>query len=82
MWAQPLGGEDPLEEGMATHSGVLAWRSQRGLAGCSPRGRTESVTPEGLSMHARTHSWLPTTTNKLQSTLHGKQSKTERNITV
>ena len=23
---QPLGGEDPLEEGMATHSSVLAWR--------------------------------------------------------
>ena len=26
MWVQSLGGEDPLEEGMATHSGVLAWR--------------------------------------------------------
>ena len=25
-WAQPLGGEDLLEEGMATHSSVLAWR--------------------------------------------------------
>ena len=23
---QSLGWEDPLEEGMATHSGVLAWR--------------------------------------------------------
>ena len=23
---QSLGGEDPLEEGMTTHSGVLAWR--------------------------------------------------------
>ena len=23
---QPLGREDPLEEGMATHSSVLAWR--------------------------------------------------------
>ena len=23
---QFLGGEDPLEEGMATHSSVLAWR--------------------------------------------------------
>ena len=21
-----LGGEDPLEDGMATHSGILAWR--------------------------------------------------------
>ena len=24
---QFLGGEDPLEEGMATHSSVLAWRN-------------------------------------------------------
>ena len=23
---EPLGQEDPLEEGMATHSSVLAWR--------------------------------------------------------
>ena len=23
---QSLGGKDPLEEGMATHSSVLAWR--------------------------------------------------------
>ena len=26
MWVQPLGREDPLEEGMATHSSILAWR--------------------------------------------------------
>ena len=26
IWVQSLGGEDPLEEGMATHSSVLAWR--------------------------------------------------------
>ena len=26
MWVQSLGWEDPLEEGMATHSGILAWR--------------------------------------------------------
>ena len=26
---QSLGQEDPLEEGMATHSSVLAWRSPR-----------------------------------------------------
>ena len=25
-WAQPLGWEDPLEKGMATHSNILAWR--------------------------------------------------------
>ena len=26
MWVQFLGGEDPLEEGTATHSSILAWR--------------------------------------------------------
>ena len=25
-WVQSLGGEDPLEEGMATHSSILALR--------------------------------------------------------
>ena len=25
-WVQSLGQEDPLEEGIATHSSVLAWR--------------------------------------------------------
>ena len=25
-WVGSLGGEDPLEEGMATHSGILTWR--------------------------------------------------------
>ena len=29
MWVQSLGGEDPLEEGIATHSGILAWRILR-----------------------------------------------------
>ena len=25
-WVQSLGWEDPLEEGMATHSSILTWR--------------------------------------------------------
>ena len=25
-WVQPLGREDALEEGMATHSSIFAWR--------------------------------------------------------
>ena len=28
-WVQSLGWEDPLEEGMATYSSVLAWRIPR-----------------------------------------------------
>ena len=27
IWIQSLGQEYPLEESMATHSGILAWRS-------------------------------------------------------
>ena len=26
MWVRSLAREDPLEEGMATHSGILVWR--------------------------------------------------------
>ena len=25
MWVQSLGQKDPLEDGMATHSSILAW---------------------------------------------------------
>ena len=27
IWVQSLGWEDPLEEGMATHPSILAWRT-------------------------------------------------------
>ena len=27
-WVRPLGGEDPLEKGMATHSSILAWTEE------------------------------------------------------
>ena len=43
-WVWYLGWEDALEENMATHSSILAWRipmEQRSLAGCSPWGHTE-----------------------------------------
>ena len=26
-WVQPLGWEDPVKEGMAIHSSILAWRT-------------------------------------------------------
>ena len=29
MWVQSPGWEDPLEEGMATHSSILVWRIPR-----------------------------------------------------
>ena len=45
---QSLGWEDPLEEGMAAHSRILAWRISwtEEPGGYSPRGRKESDTTE------------------------------------
>ena len=44
-WLRPLGWEDPLEEGMTTHSSVLAWRILW-TEGDGPRGHTELDTTE------------------------------------
>ena len=30
-WIQSLGLEDPLEEGTATHSSILAWRDRKSV---------------------------------------------------
>ena len=32
-WVRSLGWEDPLEEGMATHSSILSWRIPMGRGG-------------------------------------------------
>ena len=45
-WVRSLGQEDPLEEGMATHSSVLAWRLSW----------TEE--PGGLHGVAKSQTWL------------------------
>ena len=47
-WVRSLGWKDPLEEGMATHSSVLAWRIPwtEEPGGCSPWGPRESDTTE------------------------------------
>ena len=49
---QSLGWEDTLENGMATHSSILAWRIQciRGTGGYSPWDRKELDTTEQLSL--------------------------------
>ena len=43
---RPLGWEDPLEEGMATHSNILAWRipMDRGAWQATVHGVAESWT--------------------------------------
>ena len=45
-WAQSLGWEDPLEEGKATHSNLLAWRipMDRGAWRATVHGVTKSQT--------------------------------------
>ena len=53
-WVPSLGWEDPLEEGMATHSSIPAWRvpMDRGaLVGYSPWGCKESDMTEPLSSY-------------------------------
>ena len=57
-WVQSLGWEDSLEEGMATHSSILAWRipMDRGAwqATYSPWGHKESDNTERMSIaHAQ-----------------------------
>ena len=47
-WVQPLGLEDPLEEGMTAHYSILTWRIPwtEELVGYSPQGHKESDTTE------------------------------------
>ena len=45
-WVRSLGWEDPLEEGMATHSNILAWKipwtgEPGGLQSIEPQSRTQ-----------------------------------------
>ena len=61
VWS--LGWEDPLEEGMAAHSSILAWRIpwKRSLVGYSPQGHVDSQKSQtqlsdGADMHAYTQS--------------------------
>ena len=56
-WVRSLGWEDPLEGGVATHSGILAWRipMDRGaLTGYSPSGCSPRVRHDGVAKHSTT----------------------------
>ena len=47
MWVGSLGQEDPLEEGMATHSSILAWK----IPWTEKLGRLWSMGPQGVGHH-------------------------------
>ena len=59
LWEFSLWGQDPLEEGMATHSRILSGEShrQRSLAGYHPRGHKESQVTE-VTAHTREEAWF------------------------
>ena len=48
-WVRSLGGEDPLEKGMITHSSILIWRIPWTIQSV---GHKESDTTEQLSLRA------------------------------
>ena len=72
-WVLALGWEDPLEEGMATHSVFLPGEShgQRRLAGCSPIAESDMTEPLTLSLfrcsRIRGLSLLPLTCHRVAS---------------
>ena len=53
-WVRSLGQEDPLEEGMATHSTILSRRTpmDRGARSRGPWGRKESGEAGRLAGHS------------------------------
>ena len=64
MRVQSLRWEDPLEEGTATHSSILAWRiPDRGAWRATAHRVTKSQTQ--LIYEARTHAHLSTFLNDL-----------------
>ena len=56
-WVQSLGWEDPLEESMATHSRILAWRipMDKGDWQATVHGVPKSHTQLSACTHTHTH---------------------------
>jgi len=69
-----MGREDPLEESMATHSSIPAWRipwTERGLVGYS-RGKESDTTEHTHTQHVdnRVHSRALTSSQLLIHLIH------------
>ena len=60
MWVQSLAQENPLEEGMVTHSSILAWRIPwtEGPGGLQSMGHKEADTIVYLMCYYEFHSLL------------------------
>ena len=57
-WVQSLVWEDPLEEGMATHSSILAWRTpMERISWGLPSMRSQWVRHNWVTTHS-THIWI------------------------
>ena len=52
-WARSLSQEDPLENGMATHSSILAWR----ITWAEEPGRLQSMGHKELDITEKPTSW-------------------------
>ena len=50
-WVRSLGQEDPLEEGMATHSSILAWR----IPWTEEPGGLQSMGSQGMNEATKQH---------------------------
>ena len=71
-WVRSLGQEDPLEEGMATHASILAWRIPMDREGwwTTVQGVPESDTTEATYTHIHTHARARTHTRGMKIQTH------------
>ena len=74
-WVQSLGREDPLEEEMATHSSILAWRSpwtEEPQSTGSQRVRYDSWTeePQSIGSQRVRYGWAQQQQSILSRTVH------------